>query len=440
MISKKIPVALFLVAGAIAGSTLLWAEDGPAPAAATALPDPEVMLAAGYGYDPLPEVVDLWRARVAATPTDNLSRVQLGTSLLGLAREAGDLDLYPRAEAQLRRAVRAAPTDPAAVTALAGALSAQHEFEAARHLLEPVAELRPDDLSVQYALVDVNIDLGRYEEAFGLLEQMAASHPDNAATLSRQARVAALTGDNEEAVEHATEMLLVGADVGLRPSEAAGLWFQRAFFQYQAGTVDDAESSLRSALVIDDGHAPSLELLGRVLVAQGELEEAASVYEDLLAEGPIPDLNGLLAEVYAELGRDDDAAEQRRIGLTAAREQIGLYPAERRHLAGFFADEDPATFLELMEEDIATRSDVAGLDLLAWAQYLNGDVESASATMDRALALGTVDAPLLFHAGVIASASGHDERAEELLASALELNPGFDLGDVALAEATLADL
>ena len=43
--------------------------------------------------------------------------------------------------------------------------------------------------------------------------------------------------------------------------------------------------------------------------------------------------------------------------------------------------------------DIATRQDVYGLDLLAWALYLNGDVEAAHREMDRALRLEPAQVP-----------------------------------------------
>ena len=89
---------------------------------------------------------------------------------------------------------------------------------------------------------------------------------------------------------------------------------------------------------------------------------------------------------------------------------------------------------------MATREDIGGLDLLAWARYLNDDLDGAQEAMERAMALGTQDAPVLFHAGMIEAAAGDEDAAEDLLSSALELNPGFDLGDVALAEATLEDL
>jgi tetratricopeptide (TPR) repeat protein len=440
MIKSKLPAALFLVAGLIVGVTLVRDDDAPARTAEAALPDPATMRANGYGYDPLEETVALWRRRVQDDPNDYLSRTQLGRSLIGLAKETGDLVLYERAERQLTLAAEAAPGDISAQTGLASSLAAQHEFDAALEVLAQARQVRPDDLGIQAAIADAHLDLGDYDTAFDLLDEVAASHPGTVPTISRQARTAALTGDNQLAVDLARRALIGGSEIGLRPSEAAGLWFQYAFFQHQAGQLEGAESSLRSALEVDPRHLGSIELLGRVLVGQGRLDDAAALYEDLVARTPAADLHGSLAEVYEAQGRARAADRQLRLGLALAEEQVGQFPAERRHLAGFFADADPERFLQLMEEDVATRRDIGGLDLLAWARYLNGDLDGARAAIDEATALGTQDAPLLFHAGMIEAATGDEDRARDLLQSALDLNPGFDLGDVAEARATLADL
>jgi tetratricopeptide (TPR) repeat protein len=437
MIRAKVPAALFAAAAIIGGVAVL--RDDPSPAT-PALPDPAEMLAAGYGYDPLDEVVALWRARVREDPHDYLSRTQLGQSLLGLARETGHLTLYERAEDHLRRAAGEAPGYPSAQIGLAASLSAQHDFASALDLLEAQQAQRPEDQGLLAVIADAQLELGDYDEAFDAFSELTISLPDNPATLSRQARQAALTGHNGDAVDFARRALILSADQGLRPSAAAGMWFQLAYFEYQAGAVDDAESTLDSALEIDPEHLASRELLGKVLVAQGRLDEAAALYEDILTTTQGADLNGLLAEIYRAQGRDADADEQIRLGLDLAQHQIGRFPAERRHLAGFFADNDPETFLQLARDDVETRRDVYGLDLLAWALQLNGHTDEARATEREAMALGTEDAVLLYHAGMIEAAAGHPDDARDLLSSALDLNPGFDLGDVAQARETLAGL
>lgn len=311
-----------------------------------------------------------------------------------------------------------------AQTGLASSLSTQHQFAAALDILTAVQAQRPDDLGIQAAIADAHIDLGDYETAFPAIDDLAAALPDNSATLSRQARVAALTGRNEDAVELAIESLNLAANVGFRRSDSASAWLQVAFFQYRAGMVDEAEQSLRSGLSIDEGHLGSRELLGKVLVAQGRLDEAASLCEDILVDTPAADLNGLLAEVYQALGRPEDADEQIQVGLELAQAQVGRFPSERRHLAGFFADQDPERFLDLMQEDIKTLGDIYGFDLLAWARHLNGDVAGAQAQVHKALRLGTEDAPMLFHAGMIELAAGDEDAGRDHLERSLELNPG----------------
>jgi hypothetical protein len=60
--------------------------------------------------------------------------------------------------------------------------------------------------------------------------------------------------------------------------------------------------------------------------------------------------------------------------------------------------------------------------------------------MTTALAFGTRDAKLLYHAGMIALALGDGTRARELLNDALALDASFDPRAVSLARAALAGL
>lgn len=438
---RRLPVAaLFVAAALITGAGLATRED-PRPAEALTLPDPELMLANSHGYQPLAEVASHWRRRVADHPADNLNRTQYGRTLLALARETGDLSLYDRAEAQLRRATEAAPGDPGAATAYAASLSAQHEFRAALEVLTAADRRHPGDPGIEVALADTRLELGRYAAAFDGFERLARRSPSTAATLSRQARVAALTGRNDEAVALARRSLVATAGIGVRAGDAASAWFQLAHFQFQAGQVDEAEASLRAALQIDPDHGGSAEMLAHVHVAQGDLDAAADRYERLVAESGAADLYGALADVYVLQGRADEAAELVATGLALADGQVAEFPAERRHMAAFFADHaDPERFLELMQVDITTRRDVGGLDLLAWAHHLNGDDRAAQRVMDEALALGTREAGLLFHAGMIAAANGDDTAARAHLEAALDLNPRWDPTDAATARATLEEL
>jgi Flp pilus assembly protein TadD len=78
--------------------------------------------------------------------------------------------------------------------------------------------------------------------------------------------------------------------------------------------------------------------------------------------------------------------------------------------------------------------------VLAWALFKNGRVAEARAAITDALRLGTRDARLFFHAGLIHEASGDRARARDFLARALRTNPHFDVLQAAVARRALADL
>ena len=59
---------------------------------------------------------------------------------------------------------------------------------------------------------------------------------------------------------------------------------------------------------------------------------------------------------------------------------------------------------------------------MAWSLAAAGNAAEALSEMQRALAEGTQDARLLFHAGVIASQAGHSADAERWLRKASELS------------------
>jgi cytochrome c-type biogenesis protein CcmH/NrfG len=60
--------------------------------------------------------------------------------------------------------------------------------------------------------------------------------------------------------------------------------------------------------------------------------------------------------------------------------------------------------------------------------------------MKEALRLGTRDARLLYHAGMIARAAGNAAEARDYLQRALDLSPRFDVRQSAVAAQTLAAL
>jgi Flp pilus assembly protein TadD len=96
--------------------------------------------------------------------------------------------------------------------------------------------------------------------------------------------------------------------------------------------------------------------------------------------------------------------------------------------------------LDLARREQQVRSDIYTHDVLAWALYKNGRASEALAPMKEALRLGTNDARLFFHAGMIHRAIGDAARARDDLARALATNPHFHPLQSEVARRTLEEL
>lgn len=436
-----LPVAL--VVGVTVGYTKLR-SDSPSESPTAAEAARQVPLEGSLpatGMVPIDQQVAFWQRRVDENPTDYLSLTQLGSALVAQAKTNGDLDRYRDAEMAFRDALDLNPRYASALLGMGSTRAAEHDFASALDLANDVLSRTPDNLNAVAAAGDSNLELGNYDEAREFYARLA-DEGRSAPIVSRLARLAWLSGDTDEAVELAAEAASRGADLDLPPAQEAFYDFQEATYLYGAGRIDEAEEVTRDGLALSPTDPALSELLPKILVAQGELDEAIERYEALIANTPTPaaDLNGELAKLYDAVGRHADADEQVQLGLDAARVAIDRYPAERRHLASFLIDQDPALALELAREDAASRHDVASYDILAWSLYGNGQYGEAADAIHSALAQGTQDAVFLYHAGMIAAATGEADEARRFLERSLEINPRFDVVGAAEASETLEGL
>ncbi|HYY06704.1 MAG TPA: hypothetical protein VE997_08995, partial [Candidatus Limnocylindria bacterium] len=182
--------------------------------------------------------------------------------------------------------------------------------------------------------------------------------------------------------------------------------------------------------------------LGRVRAAEGHLARALDLYQRAVARVPAPDLVAALGDVHAAAGHADEAERQYALVEYMDTVAAALGTTYGRQLALFYADHDrrPEEALRLARLEAAGRGDIYTDDTLAWACYTNGRFAEAARAAHRALRLGTEDAMLHYHAGVIAAALGQGRSAARHLRRALALNPHFDLRQASRARAGLAAL
>jgi tetratricopeptide (TPR) repeat protein len=108
-------------------------------------------------------------------------------------------------------------------------------------------------------------------------------------------------------------------------------------------------------------------------------------------------------------------------------------------LALFWADHDSRLdeALSIAERERAARNDIYTADALAWCLYKKGRFVEAKIAIDEALRLGTRDSRLLYHAGMIASSTGDNQKAAQYLNQALAINPTFDVLQAEVAKEKL---
>jgi tetratricopeptide (TPR) repeat protein len=251
-----------------------------------------------------------------------------------------------------------------------------------------------------------------------------------------------LKGDPAGAIAEMRQAVVTGI-TGNQPKEnIAWAQFKLGATLFQAGDLAGAGQAQQEALATYPGYHRALAGLAQVRAAEGQYPEAIELYRKATGVVPMPDYAAGLGDVYAKIGRAEEARKQydlvEYIGLLNAFNKV-LY---NRELALFYLDHDKklGEALDLARRELAVRRDIYTHDVLAWALYKNGQPREALAAMAEALRLGTKDARLFFHAGMIHQAVGDAQRAREFLAKALATNPRFHLLQSEVARQTLSAL
>jgi len=140
------------------------------------------------------------------------------------------------------------------------------------------------------------------------------------------------------------------------------------------------------------------------------------------------DLRGPLADLDKKSGKDAEAEKQ--YALVEYIGKIGVLNRQvyNRELAVFYSDHNRhlSDSLSLARKELEIRHDVYTWDALAWALLKNGQAAEAQKAMQKALALGTQDAMLFFHAAVVERELDNKDWISHARKS-LAINPEFHI-------------
>lgn len=390
------------------------------------------------------QTIQFFQSRVSRNPDDFFSYAKLGEAYIQKARETGDITYYELAEKTLMRSLELGP-DPAlaatATTHLALVSYTKHQFRTALAYAEKALGYGSGRVSPYSIIGDAYVELGEYEKAStaysNMLSVRGPLYPH-----SRLSYLLFLRGDPQGAIREMESGVKALLDANVPRENVAWTQVQLGELSFQVGDLGKSGTAYGEALTSYPGYHRALAGLAKVRAAQTKYQEAIELYQKALGVIPLPEYAAALGDVHTRLGRAGEATKQYQLV-----EYIGYLNAinktiYNRELALFYADHDIKLnqALDLAQKELEVRRDIYTHDVIAWALFKNERFQEAHAAITDALKLGTKDARLFFHAGMIYHRLGEAEKAKQYLQRALSTNPYFHIFYVDVAQRTLTAL
>jgi tetratricopeptide (TPR) repeat protein len=374
-------------------------------------------------------------------PVNSRAYFGLGDALIRKARETGDPSYFNRAEEALKKSLEINPNNAGAMRHLAYVFYSRHEFEPAAIHATKAIELDSTDGDSYGILGDALMETGEYEKSDNAYQKMMQLE-ESLYSYARRAGLKSIRGDDGGATAD-LERAVAAGKAAKQPAESiAWAEWQLANDHFTLGKLEKAEAFHRQSLATYPNYYRALAGTAQVRAAQKRYDDAIDLYRKAIAILPMPEYIAALGDVYSKIGRLDEARKQYELV-----EYIGKLNAlnkalYNRELAYFYADHDIKLEqgLELAQRELDYRRDIYAYDVVAWNLFKNGKVEEAREAVSQALKLGTHDAKLHYHAGMIYQRVGEKEKAREHLRRALSINPHFHVFFADNAKRTLAEL
>ena len=383
----------------------------------------------------LAQTITNLQARVRAVPKDWRASANLGLAYVQQARITADPSYYPKAQGILQASLDVnSDQNYAAMVGMASLAAARHDFSGALRWGERAKAIDAYNGNVYGVIGDAQIELGHYGDAFATFQTMVNTLP-GLSSYSRVSYARELQGD----VPGAIRSMQAAAKISSSPSDAAWAANQLGDLYFNSGRLAKAEAAYRQAAGLDPTFVPAVAGMGKVAWARGDLAGAIRHYTDATQRYPLPDYLIALGDLYTASG--DQSAAGQQYAVLHAEEQIFTSNGVNMDLeiALFQADHgDPAAGLTAARSEWGRRHSILVADAYAWALYRTGQYSEAAHYSKKALALGTQNALMEFHAGMIQLKLGNRAAATALLQKAESTNPHFSIMWAPVAAKTLA--
>ena len=422
---------------------------------ASALPTAKALPRIPFDSARIPTRIQDQEEAVLRDPGGAIGFSYLASAYLAKARESDDNAAARKAEAAARRSLKIRTAgNGTAWNKLVRALLAQHRFRDALRETELIVKVRADTEETTRLRAEIMIELGRYAEAQSIFQRNQRAFA-NTPGRTIQARMLDLSGKPDQALAIYLQ--------GVKESEARYdiesndlAWFHTRLGQQQLnmGRRDDARKSfLRSIELYPRGYK-ALHGMAKLAASDGDWQKAIEWAARADSIAPMPEIRMLMGDAYEKLGQTEKAKQEfaRVLELIGAPGSGGgLHEGASAGSHGHSLDRQFALFCADRNQDLDAayaaavrdfdeRPDIYAYDTLAWVYFRQNRLKEAATAIDRALALGTQDPKLLYHAGEIYAAAGRKPQAADFLRRALRIDDQFDAVHAPRAQGLLARL
>ena len=374
------------------------------------------------------------QAAVSADPSSADAQFAVGR----LYAIRGDDDA---ARTALREAIRINPRAAAAQVALASVEAQAGETEVASRLATEAAKNQPNNLSARLALVRNLIAAREFPRASQEIKTLVTALPDDASVRAQEGRLALAKNDltfARVALDHARKLdpksfevatLLVALDlrqnnragatarveelVKSQPSTDTLLLAARTYTSLKE--PDSAEKMLRAAIAMDPSLATPYDMLGRLYLNQGKLDQALSQFEMLAQKQSRPvEALTMAGMILRQQGKND-------VARARYEQALALDPnaaTAANNLAWMLAEagEDLDRAADLGKIATAASPDSpAVMDTLGWVWLKKREPRLAIPLFQRCVELEPSNGWYHYHLGLAYDQAGDRDRARASL-------------------------
>ncbi|CAA9225181.1 MAG: hypothetical protein AVDCRST_MAG95-730 [uncultured Adhaeribacter sp.] len=367
------------------------------------------------------------QSKLREKPNDLQSKLLLALAYMQEARVTGEHPYYYPAALQLINDILdQKPENQSllyeATVAKASIQLSLHQFAEALQTAQAALQYNNHSASIYGVLTDANVELGRYEEAIKMADQMVALRPD-LKSYSRVSYLREIHGDMPGAIE-AMKMAVSAGFPGLEQTVWTTVTLGNLY--EKTGDLKNAALAYEQALAQYPKYAFALAGLGRLAVKNKKEQEAIKLFTEAAAVLPEFSFQEELVRLYQQKGEKKKANQMMQELLAGMEEDQEAGHIVDLELAAIHLElgHNPDGALAYALKEFKRRPDnIDVCKTLAHIYYKKQDYTQAAAYLQKATRTNSQDATLLCLSGLVNYRLGKHIPGGNLIRKSLTIDP-----------------